>query len=76
MDYYTGDYFNNSTTITLIPVRNDMLIMRSFASLKMTRIPVQWIVTSLRNKINYIWEKFFHSMIAYFSCLEKKSCFC
>ena len=24
MDYYTGDYFNNSTIITLLPVRNDM----------------------------------------------------
>ena len=31
MDYYTGDYFNNLTTIALLPVRNDMLIMRFFA---------------------------------------------
>ena len=32
MDYYTGYYFNNSTTITILPVRNDMLIMRFFAN--------------------------------------------
>ena len=32
MDYYTGDYFNNLTTITILPVRNDMLIMRFFAT--------------------------------------------
>ena len=31
MDYYTGDYFNNSTTIAIKPVRNDILIMRFFA---------------------------------------------
>ena len=24
MDYYTGDYFSNSTTIVLSPVRNDI----------------------------------------------------
>ena len=30
-DYYTGDYFNNLTTITILPVRNDMSLMRFFA---------------------------------------------
>ena len=31
MDYYTSDYISNSTIITLLPVRNDILIMRFFA---------------------------------------------
>ena len=31
MDDDTGDYFSNLTTIALLSVRNDILLMRSFA---------------------------------------------
>ena len=38
MDYYTGDYFNNSMTIAILPVRNDMSFMRFFAFAQNDRI--------------------------------------
>ena len=47
MDYYTGDYFNNLTTITILPVSNDMLIMRFFAT-------TQNDVTSCSGLLHYL----------------------